>query len=78
MKYVIKATKFTDDTFNKVVFENKKISRKVDTFSEAVHILNLDYENATEQKMQIEFSGTELITYNEDGTILQEWIEKIA
>lgn len=78
MKYVIKATKFTDNTYNEVVFENINLSRKVDTFSDAKHILDLDFEIASDQKLKFDFSGTELTTYNEDGTILKEWIDKVA
>lgn len=78
MKYVIKATKFTDNTYDKVVFENINLSRKVDTFSDAKHIFDLDFEIATDQKLKFDFSGTELTIYNEDGTILNEWIDKVA
>ena len=76
--YVIKATKFTDNTYNEVVFENQNLSRKVTTFGEAKHILDLDFAIATDDKLKFDFSGTELTICNEDGSILKEWIEKVA
>lgn len=78
MKYVIKATEYTDDTFNTTNYEDIKLSKIQDSFTQAKHILDLDYENAVEDNLKIEFSGTALTIYNADGTVTEEWIEKIA
>ena len=63
VKYVIKATKFKDNTYEDVVFENQPLSQKQETFSDIKHILDLDFE---------------LDIFNEDGTILKEWIQDVA
>ena len=63
VKYVIKATKFKDNTYEDVDFENQPLSQKQETFSDIKHILDLDFE---------------LDIFNEDGTILKEWIQDVA
>lgn len=40
VKYVIKATKFKDNTYEDVVFENQPLSQKQETFSDVKHILD--------------------------------------
>ena len=40
VKYVIKATKFKDNTYEDVVFENKPLSQKQETFSDVKHSFN--------------------------------------
>ena len=42
VKYVIKATKFKDNTYEDVVFENQPLSQKQETFSDVKHILDLE------------------------------------
>ena len=49
VKYVIKATKFKDNTYEDVVFENYPLSQKQETFSDVKHILDLDFENALDE-----------------------------
>lgn len=49
VKYVIKATKFKDNTYEDVVFENQPLSQKQETFSDVKHILDLDFENALDE-----------------------------
>ena len=78
MKYIIKATEYTDETFNATNYEDVKLSKIQDSFTQAKHILDLDFENAVEDNLKIEFSGTVLTIYNANGTVTEEWIEKIA
>ena len=58
VKYVIKATKFKDNTYEDVVFENQPLSQKQEIFSDVKHILDLDFENALKTKAR-KFSMTE-------------------
>lgn len=60
VKYVIKATKFKDNTYEDVVF------------------LDLDFENALDEGRKVQYDGVELDIFNEDGTILKEWIQDVA
>lgn len=78
VKYVIKATKFKDNTYEDVVFENQPLSQKQETFSDVKHILDLDFENALDEGKKVQYDGVELDIFNEDGTILKEWIQDVA
>lgn len=78
VKYVIKATKFKDNTYEDVVFENQPLSQKKETFSDVKHILDLDFEIAFDEGKKVQYDGVELDIYNEDGTILKEWIQDVA
>ena len=73
VKYVIKATKFKDNTYEDVVFENQPLSQKQETFSDVKHILDLDFEIALDEGKKVQYDGVELDIFNEDGTILKEW-----
>lgn len=75
VKYVIKATKFKDNTYEDVVFENQPLSQKQEIFSDVKHILDLDFENALDEGKKVQYDGVELDIFNEDGTILKEWIK---
>ena len=66
VKYVIKATKFKDNTYEDVVFENQPLSQKQETFSDVKHILDLDFENALDEGKKIQYDGVELDIFNED------------
>lgn len=78
VKYVIKATKFKDNTYEDVVFENQPLSQKKETFSDVKHILDLDFEIALDEGKNVQYDGVELDIFNEDGTILKEWIQDVA
>lgn len=78
VKYVIKATKFKDNTYEDVVFENQTLSQKQETFSDVKYILDLDFENALDEGKKVQYDGVELDIFNEDGTILKEWIQDVA
>lgn len=78
VKYVIKATKFKDNTYEDVVFENQPLSQKKETFSDVKHILDLDFEIALDEDKKVQYDGVELDIFNEDGTILKEWIQDVA
>lgn len=78
VKYVIKATKFKDNTYEDVVFENQPLSQKKETFSDVKYILDLDFENALDEGKKVQYDGVELDIFNEDGTILKEWIQDVA
>ena len=78
VKYVIKATKFKDNTYEDVVFENQPLSQKKETFSDVKHILDLDFEIALGEVKKVQYDGVELDIFNEDGTILKEWIQDVA
>lgn len=53
VKYVIKATKFKDNTYEDVVFENQPLSQKQETFSDVKHILDLDFEIALDEGKKV-------------------------
>lgn len=78
VKYVIKATKFKDNTYEDVVFENQPLSQKQEIFSDIKYILDLDFENALDEGKKVQYDGVELDIFNEDGTILKEWIQDVA
>lgn len=62
VKYVIKATKFKDNTYEDVVFENQPLSQKQETFSDVKHILDLDFENALDEGKKVQYDGVDLIS----------------
>lgn len=78
VKYVIKATKFKDNTYEDVVFENQPLSQKQEIFSDVKYILDLDFENALDEGKKVLYDGVELDIFNEDGTILKEWIQDVV
>lgn len=78
VKYVIKATKFKDNTYEDVVFENQPLSQKKETFGDVKYILDLDFEIALDEGKKVLYDGVELDIFNEDGTILKEWIQDVA
>lgn len=78
VKYVIKATKFKDNTYEGVVFENQPLSQKQETFSDVKRILDLDFQIALDEGKKVQYDGVELDIFNEDGTILKEWIQDVA
>ena len=55
VKYVIKATKFKDNTYEDVVFENQPLSQKQETFSDVKHILDLDFEIALDEGKKVQY-----------------------
>lgn len=77
VKYVIKATKFITHT-KMLIFENQPLSQKQETFSDVKHILDLDFEIALDEGKKVQYDGVELDIFNEDGTILKEWIQDVA
>jgi hypothetical protein len=58
-----------------------KISHSVKNKKHSVnvkHILDLDFENALDEGKKVQYDGVELDIFNEDGTILKEWIQDVA
>lgn len=78
VKYVIKATKFKDNTYEDVVFENSHSVKNKKHSVNVKHILDLDFENALDEGKKVQYDGVELDIFNEDGTILKEWIQDVA
>lgn len=37
-----------------------------------------DFENALDEGKKVQYDGVELDIFNEDGTILKEWIQDVA
>lgn len=52
--------------------------KKKETFSDVKHILDLDFEIALDEGKNVQYDGVELDIFNEDGTILKEWIQDVA
>lgn len=57
-----------------------KISHSVKNKKHSVikYILDLDFENALDEGKKVQYDGVELDIFNEDGTILKEWIQDVA
>lgn len=52
VKYVIKATKFKDNTYEDVVFENQPLSQKQETFSECKAHLRFGFRECFRRRQE--------------------------